>query len=260
MATLHRLNIDKRRKMIIDLLRRNGRVRVTELSAMMNTSPVTIRNDLSALEREGLLERIQGGAIQTVNNLYQHNAVLRSHDKLEIKKGISRAAASLVNDGETLMINSGSTTLLTAIELLKKKSLNIVTNSLHVALEFGTQPSCRVILLGGGINTQYTFTYGQDAQDQLSKYKADKAILSISGIHPEIGLTTYHAEEAAIDCMMMDRARETLIVADSSKYGHESFAHIAEMRRVHCWVTDRGLAQDQIDKVETYGVRVVTSE
>jgi DeoR/GlpR family transcriptional regulator of sugar metabolism len=155
------------------------------------------------------------------------------------KKRIAELASDLVKDGETLFINSGTTTYYTAIELKRrKKSLNIVTNSIPVAMELGDVPTFRVILLGGSINTQYSFTFGANALEELRKFKADKTILSMDGIRADTGLTTYHAEEAIINRTMMERSGETIIVADHSKVGKESFSFVAPINAAHCLVTD----------------------
>lgn len=254
------LKIDIRRNKILDILRKDGQVRTSVLSKILDTSAVTIRSDLAALEQAGYLKRIQGGAIQTIGNLYHQDFQIRIKDKIDLKKKIAERASEIINDGETLLINAGSTTLLTAIELRKHKNLNIVTNSMAVALELDSYPSFRVILLGGEINAQYGFTYGADAQEQLRKYKADKAILSIDGISTETGLTTYHAEEATIVCLMMDRSRETIIVADSSKFGQESFSHFANIDRADYWVTDDNLDEEVVQPIEQLGIKVIRTE
>lgn len=260
MPAIDGLKIDIRRKKILDVLHKNGQVRVSTLSEDLGVSLVTIRNDLAALEKDGFLQRIQGGAKQTIKDFFHHDFLLRNQDNIEIKKKIAVTAAAHIKDGETVFINSGSTTLMTAIELLQKNNLNIVTNSIPVAMEFGAYPSFRVILLGGIINTQYTFTYGKDAQSQLGNYKADKAILSIDGICLDNGLTTYHAEEATIDCLMMERARETIIVAESGKFRYESFFHVADIDRVHTWVTDSSLLDTSIQQIKNHGIKVVLAE
>lgn len=251
------LKIDARRKKILEMLDRDGQVRVAHLSEILGTTVVTIRSDLAALERNGYLERIPGGAIQTVKNYYNLEFQRRKQDHIEDKKVIASAASNMVNDGETLMINSGTTTFFTAVELKRHKNLNIVTNSISVALELGAQPTFRVILLGGEINTQYSFSYGNDALTQLKKYKADKAILSIDGIHSDIGLTTYHAEEAAVDKLMMERSRQTVIVADYTKLGHESFANIGPVSNAHSWVTNGCVDKNLINQIKACGIEVI---
>ncbi len=257
MADAKGLKLDTRRKEILDILARDGQVRVSSLAQTLNASVVTIRSDLSALEADGYLERVSGGAVQTVKNFYNLDFQRRKQENIEMKKQIAIRAASLVSDGETLMINSGTTTYLTAVELKKRKNLNIVTNSLNVAMELGAVPTFRVILLGGDINVQYSFVYGADAAEQLNRYKAERCILSVDGVCDQWGLTTYHAEESLIDRKMMERSRETMIVADSSKLGHESFATVCELNRAHIWVTDEGADDASVDDIMRLGLRVL---
>ena len=159
-------------KKILELLARDGQVRVSQLSEALGATVVTIRNDLATLERDGYCERIAGGALQTVKNFYNMDFQLRKQENMDDKKAIALAVADLVQDGETLLINSGTTTYYAAIELKQHKNLSIVTNSFSVAIELGSHPTFRVIMLGGGINSQYAFTYGNDAIAQLRKYKA----------------------------------------------------------------------------------------
>lgn len=260
MTINYRLKLDSRRQKILEKLRRDGRVNVAELSDELNTSAVTIRNDLDSLEQSGFLQRIQGGAIQSIKNYYNNDFQLRIRDKYEIKKRIAFKTSSIIKDGETLVINSGSTTLITANELRQHKNLNVVTNSIAVALELDSHPTFRVILLGGEINAQYGFTYGSDAQEQLKRYKADKAILTVDGVSAETGLSTYHAEEAIIVRMMMERSRETIIAADSSKYGRESFSRISSIDRISYWVTDSNLGRDAVSAIENRGIKIVTAD
>jgi len=253
----NKLKIDIRRAKILELLRKEGQVQVSGLSQELSATVVTIRNDLDALEQDGYLQRIRGGAIQTVKNFYLHDSLLRKQQNIEIRKNVAASAAALVSDGETLLINAGSTAYFTAIELKQYKNLNIVTNSLSIAVEFSMHPSFRVILLGGEINAQYAFTYGYDAQEQLKKYKADKVILSMDGICLESGLWTNQAEETMLINCMMERARETIIVADSSKYGHESFSHVAPISKVQRWVTDSNLDAKVLKEFEQLGIDVI---
>lgn len=252
------LKIDTRRKKILEMLDRDGQVRVTQLSEALGATVVTIRSDLAALEQDGYLERITGGAIQTVKNYYNMEFQKRKQENMQYKKAIAAATANLVNDGEMLMINSGTTTYYTAVELKRHKNLNIVTNSISVAVELGAHPTFRVILLGGEINAQYSFIYGNDAITQLKKYKADKAILSIDGIHNDVGMTTYHAEEAEVDKLMMERSRQTIIVADYTKLGHESFSNIGSLSDAYTWVTNECAEGQLLDKIRSRGVEVIT--
>ncbi|MEN6593677.1 MAG: DeoR/GlpR family DNA-binding transcription regulator [Clostridiaceae bacterium] len=251
------LKIDARRKQILEILRRDGQVRVSQLSELLGATVVTIRSDLDALEQDGYLERTQGGGIQTMKNYYNLEFQRRKQEHMEMKKAIAATAAGMVRDGDTLFINSGTTTYFTAVELKKRKNINVVTNSISVAIELGGLPTFRVILLGGDISAQYSFTYGEDVKEQISRYRADWAILSVDGICPGVGLTTYHAEESVIDRIMMDRSREAIIVADSTKLGRESFSRISDLRNVGVWITDRNADSQLVERITQEGVKVV---
>lgn len=216
--------LSARRKNIMELLARDGHVRVSDLSYALGVSEVTIRNDLEALSNEGLLERVPGGAVQTSGTTSEP---IRHYWRLAPeKRAIADLAASIVFPEETLMINSGSTTFFAASALARIPGLKIVTNSIAIATEIGKQPNLRVTLLGGEVNSQFSFTYGDDALAQLHKYRADRAILSIDGVDPAAGLTTYHSEEIELNRLMIERSGATIIVADGTKIGRESFSRL----------------------------------
>ncbi|MDR1596901.1 MAG: DeoR/GlpR family DNA-binding transcription regulator [Treponema sp.] len=259
MPPVQGLKIDQRRKRILETLSRDGQVWVSKLAAELGTTPVTIRNDLAALGGEGRLERINGGAVKPARGILS-GGHSRGIENREAKMRIAAAAAELIRDGQTLFINSGTTAYYTALELKRRKNLNIVTNSISVALELGDFPSFRVILLGGHINVQYSFTYGNNALEQLRQFKADKTVLSIDGIHPDAGLTTYHAEEAVVNRLMMERSEETIIVADQSKLGYESFSFVSGFSSVSCLVTDSGEeGNSRIEELKNAGLRIITA-
>ena len=226
----------------------------------MHTTPVTIRSDLAALEKDGYLKRVTGGAVQTVRNFYTMDAQQRKNYNSEAKAAVAKAAAELIDDGDTLLINSGTTTLLIAAELKKRNSLNIVTNSMAVAVELASCPTFRVLLLGGEVNAQYSFSYGNTALEQLSRYKADKAILSIDGIHSQAGITTYHAEESPICRMMMERSHETIVAADFSKFGFESFSNIADIQSADYYVTNKTADPGTVASIKELGKKVIFSD
>lgn len=218
--------IELRRSRILQTLRREGMVSVTRLSEELGATPVTIRSDLVALEQEGYLMRVQGGAVPSRDA--SPEADLNNLSYVEEKHAIAAAVAARVRDGDTLFINCGTTSVCVARALKQRKNLSIVTNALAVANELGGVPTFRVLLIGGVVNARYGYTYGSDAQDQLCQYQADWAILSVDGVSPKGGITTYHSEEALIDRMMMDGAKRVLITADRSKIGRTGFTRIRD--------------------------------
>lgn len=250
------LKIDARRKRIQELLEQQGQVNVAQLSASLGATMATIRSDLRALEEEGYAERIQGGAI--LKTRFQPPAA--EPVRLAEKRAIAQAVAEVIQNGDTLLINAGTTTREIALALKKHRGLNIVTNSIAVAMELSGLPTMRVVLLGGELNTQYAFTCGGDAQEQLRKYQADYTILSLDGVSAEGGVTTYHADEAIIDRLMVERAEKTLVAADHTKLGRAGFSIICPLERIHMLVTDSGCEPELAERLRGGGIRVLCAE
>lgn len=249
-----KLKIDIRRQAIIEQLNRDGIVQVAQLSERLGTTPATIRNDLDTLAAEGQLDRIQGGAVRKVKPA--EGWVGTSVPVGQGRRAIAEAVLSYIKDGDTLFINSGMTTMAVAEVLSLRKNLNIVTNSLAVANYLAHQADMRLILLGGELNANYGFTYGGDALEQLSRYQPQWSILSVDGVHPEHGITTYHADEAMIDRTMIARAQKTIIVADHRKIGRVGFSHICGVSEGQILVTDTGCEEAQLERITATGAQV----
>ena len=251
-----KLKIDIRRDRILEQLRQKGKVLVSELSRELGATPVTIRNDLDALERDGYLVRIQGGALLRSRPASEWSSGQETISNLLEKQAIAKAVAAQIPDGSTLFLNSGTTSHCLAAALKEHRSLNVVTNSLAVATELGRQPLIHVILLGGEINPQYSFTYGSDAEEQLRRYQAGWAVLSVDVVSARGGVTSFHAEETAIDRMMIAHAKHTIIAADYTKIGRTGFTHICNAGPEIQLVTDNQCSADAVRELEQVGVDV----
>lgn len=249
-----KLKIDIRRQAILEQVNREGMVQVAQLSERLGITPATIRNDLDALAMEGQLDRIQGGAVRKVKPAEGWAGVPAPVG--QGRRAIAEAVLSYINNGDTLFINSGMTTMAVAEVLSLRKNLNIVTNSLAVANYLAHQADMRLILLGGELNANYGFTYGGDALEQLNRYQPQWSILSVDGVHPEHGITTYHADEAMIDRTMIARAQKTIIVADHRKIGRVGFSHICGVDAGQTLVTDSGCEEAQLERIRTAGAAV----
>lgn len=249
-----KLKIDIRREKILEWLRQDGKISVSELSSALGATVVTIRNDLNVLEQEGHLTRVQGGAV--LANSRKTAEITEEIANAPQKRAIAAAVAAMIRDGDTLFINSGTTSLCVAEALRDRKNLNIVTNALAVAVKLKEISTFRVLLLGGVINAQYGFTYGSDVQEQLSRYQADWAILSVDGISAGGGVTTYHAEEAMTDRMMISGARNVLIAADGTKVGRPGFTWIQDCGEALRLVTDGGDQAPSLEALRHKGVQV----
>ena len=255
---LNEISVEDRRKGILELLSKTGKVKVSELSRLFNISEVTIRLDLAELEKGNLLERIHGGAVSTNKAYYSMNFDERIKKYEKEKREIAKAAAELVEDNDTILINSGTTTFFIAQELKKLKALTVVTNSLIIAQELAHIQNFNVILLGGNYNYQYQFTYGDDAVRQIQKYKTDKLILSVDGVSADFGLTTHHHQEVEVNRIMMERVNQVIIVADFSKIGRENFATISALDNVDTLITNSIANEEELKSIKIKGINVIT--
>ena len=249
-----KLKIDIRRNKILERLRKDGSIRVAELSKELGVTPVTLRTDLDNLEQDGYLERVQGGAVLKGRVLEKPEP---DFPEAEAKLAIGREAVRRIPDGCTLFINSGTTTRCLATALRQRRNINVVTNSIAVAEELKDISAVHVILLGGEINGQDAYTFGEDAKAQLLKYQADWAILSVDGISKDAGVTTFHADEAVINRMMMERARKTMIVADHTKIGRIGFTCIRKIEEEMELVTDNCNEKRKLQELEGQGMQVI---
>lgn len=248
------LKIDIRREKILDMLRQEGRVYVSQLSKLLDATPATIRNDLSVLEKDGALERVPGGAVQPAQPAQTAPAALQIERAAE-KRAIAACMAGMVQDGDRLFINSGTTALAVAEALKARRNLHIVTNSLAVATALGAEPSFRVLLLGGVIYA-YGFTSGGDAQEQLSRYRADWTVLAVDSVSAAGGVTTYHPDEAILNRQMIERACRTVIVADHTKIGRAGFARFHPADGSICLITDGAAEGPELARLEEKGVEI----
>ena len=250
---LLKLKIDIRRKKILDILKKDGKVYVSELCRLLGVTPVTIRTDLDTLAADGYVDRITGGAVYLGTGDSYGKNILHYEEKEEI----ARSIANMIHDGDTVFINSGTTTEVIASALKEHHALNIVTNSLYTAAALHGASSFRIIMLGGEINSQYGFTYGADAEEKLNSYHADWAILSVDGVSAKSGITTYHAEEAIINRIMIERSERVIIAADSTKIGRCGFMKVCDASRDITVVTDKSADENEISALSANGIRVI---
>ena len=250
------MTAEQRKQKILDLLKENDSVRVTNLSRQFGVSEVTIRTYLEDMEEKGLLSRVHGGAVSSYKPYYSMNLNQRLETNQTAKVAIAERVAELIQPNDTVMLNSGTTTLLVFRKFPANYNLSIVTNSISIALEASENPNYNVILVGGSVNTKYQFTYGNDAVRQLKKYHADKLILSVDGISVEQGFTTYYDKEAAVDVAMIEQSECRIIAADHSKFGHSAFAKIKDLQAADYIVTNSHITSNLAEELNAHGVTV----
>lgn len=253
----------KRYDQIVDQLRLYGFVSVTEMSALLGVSPVTMRKDFTALEKSQTVCLVPGGAVPGPRMKVRSEAQrLGTSLNLQLKHRVAAAAAPLIEDGDSLVVTSGATPHLCLEYAKERRNLTIVTDSLIIAEEMCKVPDYRVIILGGEIYTRSSFVHGRDAISQVSRIMADKAILTMDGVDPECGLTTLRVEGADTLKVILQRARRRILLADSTKIGVESFCHVADLNVADVLVTNRTedpVKLEKLEQIRKMGIEVVVA-
>ncbi|MFM9277094.1 DeoR/GlpR family DNA-binding transcription regulator [Paenibacillus jiagnxiensis] len=234
---------EERKKFILEQLKLEGQVKVAELSAQCEVSEETVRRDLLLLEREGLVKRVYGGAITVKPSAYEPPYLQRQTVKAEEKERIGRKAAELIASGDTIVIDVGTTALELAKAIADRERLTVLTNSIAVAyylmesLNSG-RFSGKIIVIGGDLNPEQQSMSGSVAEHTLSRFRVDKAFISIGGISVKRGISDYDIEETSMSRLMIENAGQTIVLADDSKIGREAFVEIAPIREVHTVVSN----------------------
>lgn len=246
-----------RQRRLIDVMRQKGHVTVAELTMMFGVSRDTIRRDLQLLERQGLLTRTHGGALAG-DGLVARETRFQSRmtEHTGAKRSIGRAAAGLIREGETLILNGGSSTCAFAAELGRLRDLTIVTNNLMLPPLVPGGVARSIYLLGGAYWESAQITVGAVKINGSARISVDTAVIGVTGLD-ETGLSISRLEEAQITVEMMEASRRVIVVADSAKFGASAFAHVAPFSRIHYLVTDSRPPAEIAEALAQAGVELV---
>ncbi len=250
------LMIEERRRRIRELLREQGRVRVEALAARFGISQVTIRADLAILESAGALTRTHGGAL-SVLDADQSLDVKQLQHRPE-KQRIAAAAAGLIQEGETIILDSGTTTAEIArhIRTLELRSVNVITNALNIAALLIDVPSVRLIVPGGILRRESNSLSGPMAETALEALRANRLYLGADAVDPQIGIMTPHLAEAELNAKMIGISQQVVVVADSSKFARRNISLIARVAQLHMLITDRAAPPEAVAQLRERGVEV----
>lgn len=247
---------EERRRQIMALVASDRAVSVTDLAARFGVSESTIRRDLRELEEAGLVERTHGGAVLPDLRRYEPSFHQKEAERRQEKGAIARVAARLVEDGDTIILDSGTTTLALARLLRGRTNLTVVTNSTVIAAELAGAPGVEVVVTGGILKGRTMALVGAEVARFLSKVNVDRVFLGINGIDLEAGLTTPTLAEAETKQAMIRAAREVVVLADHTKLGRVTFAHVAALQEVHRLVTDAGAPPQFVEQLREAGLDV----
>ncbi len=248
----------KRRALILEELESKEIVKVDDLSKKLGVSAVTIRKDLDVLDMEGHLERVHGGAVKidvpTQGQIFADRANLNKTAKCQI----AQAIAKLINNGETVMLNSGTTTCYIAEALRKKSDLLVLTNSLPILNAIGHCKNLVTLFLGGRYDAEHQITYDEDAVEQLSKYRVQTLILGMDGVDYASGATTNTHTSTSITKKMIECAKTKILAVDGSKIGRTALVQIAPLSEFDLLVTNETEENaDMLNLIRQRGLQII---
>ena len=250
------LLIGERHQLIIKILNRDGRVLVSELSASLGISPITIRKDLDNLEAQQLLQRTHGGALlPSSSTLIDPSVNEKELHQVDEKRRIAAAAVSMVKEGQCILLDSGTTTMAIARALRVFSNLTIVTNAANIAAEL-RDTGFEIILTGGTLRKNSLSLVGPLAEDVLKQIRADILFLGVDGFDPEIGVTTPNVLESRVNRAMVNASRKVVAVCDSTKFGRSSMALIVPPTAIHTIITDDQIEDAHVKILRSAGIEV----
>jgi DeoR/GlpR family transcriptional regulator of sugar metabolism len=245
----------ERRQSLLDILRKQPGLRVPELALALDVSEGTVRNDLNALEEQGLLMRVHGGAVLKQQDQFQNNSFVRRHQQNAAAKfAIAREAAVLVNDGDSILMDASSTAYYFAKALSERRRLRVMTNGFEVARQLAQNSTNTVILIGGVVNNESSSVTGLLSEHIIEEFKIQKAFLSCSGFSLERGMTEVHLAEAQLKRKMVESSQQLFALVDSSKFGKEDLTSFARPEKVNCLFTDKHLSPEWAARLKQAGI------
>jgi len=249
----------QRQQLIVDEVRRRGAIRVSELTALLNVSDMTIRRDLDVLASAGLVEKVHGGATAPGRpSVHEPGFEAKSHRQLEEKEAIARAAAKLVEPRRAVGLTAGTTTWRLAHHLLDIPELTVLTNSMRVAEVLDREPRPdRTVVLTGGVRTPSDALVGPVAVTTLQSLHIDVLFLGVHGMADDAGFTTPNLLEAETNQAFVAAAERLVVVADHTKWGVRGLSRIARLEDADTIITDERLPADAVPVLEEHVRRVV---
>ncbi len=235
----------ERRQSLLDILRRQPGLRVPELATALDVSEGTVRNDLNALGEQGLLMRVHGGAVLSQRDQFQNNSFVRRYQQnAAAKLAIASAAAVLVNDSDSILLDASSTAYYLAKALSERRHLRVMTNGFEVARELAQNTTNTVILIGGIVNNESSSVTGLLSEHIIEELHIQKAFLSCSGFSLERGMTEVHLAEAQLKRKVIESAQILYALVDSSKFGKEDLTPFARPQQIAHLFTDSNMTDE----------------
>jgi DeoR/GlpR family transcriptional regulator of sugar metabolism len=251
---------EERLDRIVRHLYQQEQMSVPELSTLLNVSPATIRRDIEQLVAKGLATRTHGGIVLPESAKLDHPVFQRRYLHADEKCSIGRTAAQLIHDDETVFLGSGSTVMEVAEHLKGKRNLTVITNSLPVCNLLAKETGISLVMTGGFLRSTELSLIGHIVETSLADLRADKAVMSIQGVHLQHGLTNNDPAETMVDRTIFAFAPALVLLADHTKLNKTKASFVAELSVVNTLITDRNAPTDFLEELERMGIDVIIAE
>jgi DeoR family fructose operon transcriptional repressor len=246
---------EERRAHLIQELNVNGYIQVAEVAKELKITSATIRRDLSMLESEGICVRKRGGAVRTSQGVGFEPPYAMKRVRFEEEKcRIGEAADRLVEEGNTIILDAGSTTYALALQLIKRKNIRVVTNDLQIAVTLAANPNIYVICTGGSARPYVFSLQGSQTESFIKNLRVDKTFLGADAIHENGDITNVNIEEVSIKQAMIAAANQVVLMADSSKFEKTGFIKVCNLADVDLLITDQHLPPEKVEFIRSLNV------
>jgi DeoR/GlpR family transcriptional regulator of sugar metabolism len=251
------MDVKTRRELLLKLLEERGAVGVSEASSSVRVSQMTIRRDLQLLAKAGLAVRVHGGAVAAASTSYEQPFVGRAERNVEAKQRIGAVAAGMIGDGETVILDVGTTALQVAAAFAGRRNLTILTPSLRALSLLQEQEGIQLMTTGGVLRRGELSLTGELAEKAFSDFRFDTFIMGVGGVHPVHGLTEFNPGDARVKKCALAAASRCVVVADHTKLGRIAFSRIGPLSAATFLVTDREADAGALEAIRSEGVEVI---
>lgn len=249
--------LNQRRMSILNLIREDGHAKVQKLSEIFDVSEVTIRQDLEALEKAGYVQREYGGAFLKEFDSFAKTGMLFNQTNMDAKREIAQKALKLIEEGDTIILDSGSTATELARLLVNFNNLTVITNALNIAYILGSNPRINLIVSGGDFKAPTLSLTGELAANVFKSFHVKTCFLATAGISKDLQLTYPSLSDLVVKSAMIRSAENVYLIADSTKIGNTSFATLGRMSLVDALICDSNLSDDVRSKLKEMNVKVI---
>ncbi|MBO0991499.1 DeoR/GlpR family DNA-binding transcription regulator [Bacillus sp. SD088] len=252
---------EHRHQKIESFLKQQKAVKATELASLLDVSIDTVRRDLEALEKKGVIKKVHGGAILKQNEKNVLNKLFNEREvkNIEMKQEAAMVAVELIEEGQAIALNGGTTTIEIAKVLMEKfQRLTIITNDIRILSILGANKNFKVILSGGFFNPEEYTLYGKQCEEVLSNFNIDIAFITVNGLSLENGLTDFRIHEVEVIKTILSRSKHKVVVADSSKFETSSYINICPLKEIDLIVTDSSIPSNILEGFGRENIRILS--